>query len=57
VAGFLWALTAGHDHLAAARVGNAAGALTAAEAGSAGALPSGDDVRALLQAQGADDLH
>lgn len=57
VAGFLWALTGGHDHHAAARFGNAAGALTAATPGSAGALPSGEDVRGLLRVQGAGDLH
>lgn len=56
VAGYLWALGRGRDHAAAARFANAAGALTAAAAGSAGALPSGEDMRRFLGAQGVEDL-
>lgn len=56
VAGFLWARGQGHDHRAAARFANAVGALAAAAPGSAGALPSLDEVMDLVRAQGGGDL-
>jgi sugar/nucleoside kinase (ribokinase family) len=55
VAGFLFALTRGAAPITAARLGNALGALTATRPGAAEALPSRDEVRALLEAHGALD--
>lgn len=52
VAGYLWALGHGHDHLMAARFANAAGALTAAADGAARALPGLEDVSRLAGVTG-----
>lgn len=53
VAGFLVALARGAAPETAARVGNAAGALTASRPGAAGALPRRAEILAFLDARGA----
>jgi ribokinase len=55
VAGFLFALTRGAAPATAARLGNALGALTSTRSGAADALPTRDEVRALLEIHGALD--
>jgi sugar/nucleoside kinase (ribokinase family) len=53
VAGFLFALSRGAPPAAAARLGNALGALTATRTGAAEALPSRGEVRDFLEILGA----